>query len=231
MNDLQSGLERKCPVCNKTVYINNKTINDAIYYGKKTYHSDCFKDYCKGKVKNSKRVDTKRKWDGVLDNLLQIRHESYEHFIEQVCKDEVNNFILENYNVNVVPHKVWIKLGNIYNGTYKNLSGVKIPPYHLLDMWERKIGILNNIAINNSIKGKIMNEEGRLLYDLSVLINKYDSYLKWLSKQKLLERELKENKQENIVANSIGYNLNCDNQKEDDTIGDNISDLVDDIFG
>lgn len=72
-----------------------------------------------------------------------------------------------------------------------------------------------------------MNVDQRINYDLSVLVNKYDSYLKWLEKQKILEAEKEIEKNENIVGKTIGYV----NQKAEKNNSDDISDLVDDIFG
>ena len=94
-------------------------------------------------------------------------------------------------------------------------------------MWKRKIDMLNGIANRNNTKGKTMNADQRINYDLSVLVNKYDSYLKWLEKQKILEAEKEIEKNENIVGKTIGYVT----QKTEKNNSDDISDLVDDIFG
>ena len=102
-----------------------------------------------------------------------------------------------------------------------------IPPEHLLDMWKRKIDMLNGIASRNTTKGKSMNADQRINYDLSVLVNKYDSYLKWLEKQRIIEAEKEIEKNENIVSKSIGYV----SHKTEKNNSDDISDLVDDIFG
>ena len=60
------------------------------------------------------------------------------------------------------------------------------------------------------------------------MINKYDSYLKWLEKQKIIEAEKEMEKNENIVAKSIGYIVSNNSDKNN---SDDISALVDDIFG
>ena len=105
---------------------------------------------------------------------------------------------------------------------------VGIPPSDLLDMWKRKIDMLNGIAKKNETKGIHMQPDQRLNYDLSILVNKYDSYLRWKEKQRILEAEKETEKTQNIVSQSIGYtkNISQDNNETDD-----ISDLVDDIFG
>ena len=98
----------------------------------------------------------------------------------------------------------------------------------MLFVWKRKIDMLNGIAKKNEVKGIHMQPEVRLTYDLSILVNKYDSYLRWKEKQKILEAEKETEKSQNIVSQSIGY-TNVFKDSKTDT--DDISGLVDDIFG
>ena len=219
------GIKRKCSCCGEDFYISKDNIDDAIYYDKKTYHSSCFINIC-NKRSQMKREDVSQKWTWVLNHLDSIKQESYEHLKLAVIKEDVFNFIKDAYDITIIPTTVWQKLSNIYNGTFKGMT-YGIPPEHLLDMWERKIDMLNGIANRNSTKGKTMNTDQRINYDLSVLVNKYDSYLKWLEKQKILEAEKEIEKNENIVGKTIGYVI----QKAEKNNSDDISDLVDDIFG
>ncbi len=226
INDNQGiGIKRKCSCCGENFYINNENIEEAIYYDKKTYHSRCFINICNKRSK-MKREDISQKWTWVLNNLEHIREESFKHLSLAIIKECVFDFIKNAYDVTIIPSTVWQKLGSIYNGTFKGMS-FGIPPEHLLDMWKRKINMLNGIADRNSTKGVTMNVDQRINYDLSILVNKYDSYLKWLEKQKILEAEKEIEKNENIVSKSIGYVA----QKINDNNSDDISGLVDDIFG
>ena len=219
------GIKRKCSCCGEDFYISNDNIDDAIYYDKKTYHSSCFINIC-NKRSQMKRADVSQKWTWVLNHLDSIKQESYEHLKLAVIKEDVFNFIKDAYDITIIPTTVWQKLSNIYNGTFKGMT-YGIPPEHLLDMCERKIDMLNGIANRNNTKGRTMNVDQRINYDLSVLVNKYDSYLKWLEKQKILEAEKEIEKNENIVGKTIGYIT----QKAEKNNSDDISDLVDDIFG
>ena len=219
------GIKRKCSCCGEDFYISKDNIDDAIYYDKKTYHSSCFINIC-NKRSQMKREDVSQKWTWVLNHLDSIKQESYEHLKLAVIKEDVFNFIKDAYDITIIPTTVWQKLSNIYNGTFKGMT-YGIPPEHLLDMWKRKIDMLNGIANRNSTKGKTMNADQRINYDLSVLVNKYDSYLKWLEKQKILEADKEIEKNENIVGKTIGYV----SQKTEKSNVDDISDLVDDIFG
>ena len=102
-----------------------------------------------------------------------------------------------------------------------------IPVEDLLDMWDKKIDWLNSIAEKKKMKSP-MTQEQRILYDLAVLRNKYDSYLKWKEKQKILEVEQQSEKTEVLITQEILHTQHI-TQENIDT--DNISDLVDDIFG
>lgn len=226
INDSQKiGIKRKCGCCGKDFYISNENIEDAIYYDKKTYHSSCFINICNKRSK-MKREDISQKWKWVLNNLDSIKEDSFQHFSIAITKECIFDFIKDAYDVTIIPTTVWQKLGNIYNGTFKGMS-FGIPPEHLLDMWKRKIDMLNGIASRNSTKGMTMSVDKRINYDLSILVNKYDSYLKWLEKQKILEAEKEIEKNENIVSKSVGYIT----QKPNRNNSDDISGLVDDIFG
>ncbi len=224
-NNQKIGIKRKCSCCGEYFYINNENVKDAIYYDKKTYHSSCFISICNKRSK-MKREDISQKWTLVLNNLEHIREESFKHLSLAITKEGIFDFIKNAYDVTIIPTTVWQKLGNIYNGTFKGMT-FGIPPGHLLDMWKRKIDMLNGIANRNSTKGITMNTDQRINYDLSILVNKYDSYLRWLERQKILEAEKEIEKNENIVGKSVGYVA----QKVNNNNSDDISGLVDDIFG
>ena len=220
-----SYIKRKCSYCGELIDINRSNMTKVIYYDKKTYHSRCFINMCNAKSE-SKRKDVAQKWRDVISQIDFIESNSFNHFNLELSKNDIFDFIRDNYNITIIPSCVWHKLGNIYNGTFKGM--IKgIPPDHLLDMWKRKINMLNRIYSENISKGKCMTPEQRVNYDLSILVNKYDSYLKWMEKQNLLASEQVIETEENIVNNSIGY-INNDSSKNN---SDNISKLVDEIFG
>lgn len=173
-----------------------------------------------------KREDISQKWIKILSDLDHIKHESHEHLSLSITKESIFDFIKEAYDVTIIPTTVWQKLSDIYNGTFKGMT-YGIPPEHLLDMWKRKIDMLNGVADRNITKGVTMSPDKRISYDLSILVNKYDSYLRWLEKQKIIATEKEVENNENIVGKSIGYTA----QKSDKNNSDDISALVDDIFG
>lgn len=222
----QSYIERKCNCCKEVLVINNDNIDDAIYYDKNFYHSSCFIEKCT-KLSKSQRKNTSPKWGIALKNLDNIKHDSSVYIHSCVAKESIFDFIRKTYGISNVPPYIFEKLSRIYTGTFKGMS-IAIPPEHLLDMWQRKMNMLNRIFMQNIAKGNKMAPEARINYDLSVLIGKYDSYLRWLEQKKVLEAEKDMNRNENIVMKSIGYNTQRNNEFN---TNDDISDLVNDIFG
>ena len=220
-------VKRKCACCKADISISTNNLNEVIYYDKKTYHSKCFIEMCEKRSK-MKRPDVAEKWKYVLNKLDTIRSESYSHFNIAIIKEAIFMFIKEAYDISIIPTSVWKKLGNIYSGTYKGM-GTGIPPEHLFDMWKQKIDMLNTLANNNIKKGRAMALDQRINYDLSVLINKYDKYLKWLEKQKVLEAETKisESQNMNSVTRAV---INDKAQDVNENKDDDMTDLVDDIF-
>ena len=63
-------------------------------------------------------------------------------------------------------------------------------------MFKRKQKFLSKLYANNVAKGKEMTAIQRINYDISVIIDKYEDYLKWKSNQKLLENEINNNNNE-----------------------------------
>lgn len=224
----QIGIHRKCGCCGEDFYISNENISDAIYYDKKTYHSGCFINIC-NKRSQMKREDVSQKWTWILEHLELVKNDSYTHLSFAIAKENVFDFIKASYDITIIPTTVWQKIGNIYNGTFKGMTK-GIPPEHLLDMWKRKIDMLNGIAAKNRVKGINMSADQRLSYDLSILVNKYDSYLKFLEKQKIIETESVKNAKlvKTQIATSI-INAKA-NESSEDKRNNDMSDLVDDIF-
>lgn len=227
-NNKQVQIQRKCGCCKENIYIGNENIDEAIYYDNKTYHSRCFINICDKRSKMSNK-SIAQKWTNILNNLDNIKQESKKHLSVAITKESIFDFIKDAYDITIIPTTIWQKLSDIYNGSFKGMT-YGIPPEHLLDMWHRKINMLNRIARNNITKGIVMSPDKRISYDLSILVGKYDSYLKWIEKQKILESERKSEDNENIIGKSVGTvikNLNrCGKSNSED-----ISDLVDDIFG
>ena len=134
----------------------------------------------------------------------------------------VNDYIRKQYDIQTVP---WDSIAALYDGKY----GVKIPPKHLYDMFVRKQSYLDKINAQNVAKGKDITGVLRVKYDLKVLYNKYDSYLKFLEKQKILEAEAQSNKaDEKLILTTAPQPKKVETNNNSD---DSLDDLLIDIFG
>jgi len=238
------SLSRICADCKNEIIITKENISEIILYGGKYYHKECFINMCNKKLQ-SKRCK-KYKWENALKDInmyaedalfnLNKELENEEKRYKRSCKntleskktkEKIYTFMCEKYEATNIPKHIFIKLNSIYAGTFRGMN-TSISPEDLFDMWTRKIDYLNKVADSNKTKGKNMDSIQRISYDLSILINKYDSYKKWKESQKILEYEtsskINDNKYLGIgIIKEVSKNTTDDKNNE-------LSSLVDDIF-
>ena len=104
---------------------------------------------------------------------------------------------------------------------------IPIPACDLLEMWKKKKTFLTKVYQKNLSENKTFSPENRIYYDLAILINKYNSFLKWKEEQSILE-----NKPSEIIQtpNLTQFVTTTPQNNEVDEDKD-IKDLVEDIFG
>ena len=235
---------KKCYHCSKDIDFYCKD-DELVYYDKHFYHKDCFVQWCHAtKTPSKKRQAALINIDNYITEANQqvtdlmvvkkIGEEDIRVFHDEAVKQiekwfdesDLCNFIREEYDISVVP---WRKLPQVLNGTYPNLQSA-IPAKYLLDMWKRKLDFIrkqNDKLTAHS--GKELTKENLIHYDLAILVNKYDSYLKWLEKQKVLEAESRKGTKmgiDRIDVNVIYAKRSSIGQESDD-----MPSIVDDIFG
>lgn len=133
---------------------------------------------------------------------------------EKFDRNILYSYLQERYEVTKFPKQFFIKLSNIFNGKLSDLAK-PIPPEHLYDMWLQKETYLNKVYMDNIRKGKKMDGYVRANYDLAILLSKYDSYLKWLDRQKS-EKVSNEKIEESVQVTEVIYSTNLPTKKEDD---------------
>lgn len=218
---------RKCKYCDKNIDL--KT--DKWLKEKKRYiHKQCLID------REIEKGHSKEHIDSIIEQLvnqyeeeqrmkMQIDLNKRKHKEEQKIKSledkekrkeyktKFVQYIQNTYNLKVLPQYFFIKLSNINNGTYKGLSR-GIPYEDLLDMFKRKQKQLDKMAFNKKKYGKeFKNQLGRVYFDIAVIVNQYDSYLKWREKQKKLEIE-KTKKTNNIFEFVVKEKNKIENRHE-----------------
>lgn len=110
---------------------------------------------------------------------------------ERSIKLQFTDWLYQEYDVSFLPKQFFINLDKVYKGTYKNLSK-PVPLEDLWDMWQKKMPYLLKLHDKNKRSGKDMDGMCRIYYDMSVVLAKYDSYLKWKEEQKLAQVEEKD---------------------------------------
>jgi hypothetical protein len=213
------SITRKCSICKETVDLER---DNVIYHNEKYSHFDCYVEYQCSKKRN------KLTRDEIIRKSIDIQKEGFAIVKNIVIKEKLYKWLQSNYNVVVLPKFFFIKMDSIYDGTYKGLAR-GIPAEDLYDMWRRKKNELDKIADSNKRKGNEISGLGRLQYDLAIIINKYDSYLNWKEKQKILQQEqinsIEQQKTQKINMNTI--NKIVDNQEVREK---SIGDLLDEVF-
>jgi len=206
------------------ILIYRDSINNVILFDDKYYHKDCFLEMCNKKIEKRKL----QKWILAIENIKLYEIAAQTAIKEHFNKDDVYRWMLESYTLTVIPSQTWKKINRIYAGEIDGMS-IGIPPEHLYDMWKRKINYLNKIWNNNKTKGKEMDGAQKLNYDLTVLVNQYDSYLSWLNKQKILEAE--ENTiHTNILQNVDLQKMSKQNNNNKNSNNENMDDLLNELF-
>lgn len=235
---------KKCYYCSKDIDFYCKD-DELVYYDKHFYHKSCFVQWCHAtKTPSKKRQAALINIDNYIAEANQqvtdlmavkkIGEEDIRAFHDEAVKQiekwfdesDLCNFIREEYDISVVP---WRKLPQVLNGTYPNLQSA-IPAKYLLDMWKRKLDFIRKQNEKlTAHSGEELTKESLIHYDLAILVNKYDSYLKWLEKQKVLEAESR--KDTKMESNRIDVNVIYAKGSSTSQESDDMPSLVDDIFG
>lgn len=144
---------------------------------------------------------------------------------EKALRLQLTDWLYAQYNVSFLPRYVFVNLDKVYKGTYKNLNK-PIPVEELFDMWQRKMDYLNQLATYNESIGKTMNSAERVLYDLAVLLAKYDGYCTWKAKQ---EAQYNEMLIENLLSQEINSARITQLSKVNNDDIDDITKLIDEV--
>lgn len=177
-------MERKCTICGGTVLIDKDNSNKAIQYKKKFYHFDCFNNLCDEKIAN-KRKDVSSAWTEVKASIDELVAETTKEQRVQVAKDELSKWLLVQYEISFLSARLFMKLSDIYNGTFKGLA-YPIGPIELSEEWQYYWDELCAIRRNKGITG-----EGAINYDLTVLLSRNAEYRKIKEKERVA-REVRE---------------------------------------
>ena len=220
---------RKCKVCDA---VRTKTINidkdKFIYYKGSYYHYDCFIKHIEGKEKLIYEEAKK------LADKMVIKTSESKTVNSLIDRDRLTYWIYENYNINVLSPLFFQKLKQINDGTFAMRINAPITYYDLLQIFKKMKTYLDKINYRNERKGKKIDIFKRIDYDLAIVINNYDEYLKWKQKQKAEEIENAKIKDDiNLKKNIQIDNISSLQKKENQDSKNkeiNIADILDEVF-
>lgn len=243
----ENKIKKKCYFCTKDIDFENSN-QKAVYYDKHFYHTDCFISWCNNVKQVSKKrqfalehmemyvEECRKKISNLfekkrcsLDQIGVYEKETEKHIKQVFTESDFCCFIREEYDIRTVP---WKRILDVISGKTDKCNCI-IPIEDLYDMWQRKLEMLRKIndkLVKNS--DTEIDTDSLIMYDLTVLVRKYNGYLKWKQKQKILESETKKENSntDTILVRSIS-NISSGKYSKKDNTDDEIVDIVDDIFG
>ncbi len=185
----KKDINRKCQHCDEK---GHKTINMetdkfvVVKSGKvnKFWHFDCY----------VKHLQKKKKME--YEDALEMATISYENqSTEFLSKSLFYQWLYEYHEASSFSSFVFKRIDEVISGCYKNLKE-PISYEDLLTMYKKQADRLNAMAIKKSRTGTGFDDSSsRVLYDMAVLVGKYDSFKKWKQKQMLLAMEAEKSKE------------------------------------
>jgi hypothetical protein len=145
---------------------------------------------------------------------------------ELSTKIQFTNWLYKQYEISFLPKHFFIQLDKVYKGTYKNLNK-PVPVEDLWDMWKRKMPFLLKVHDKNNRQGKNIEGVALIIYDLSILLSKYDSYLKWKEEQRLAYETLKRQQKETRIKYKNIQDIKPKSTPQKDIL--NINNIIDEI--
>ncbi len=168
---------RKCTECKEYIQLEKfikyeKVEDEFLYYKDKLYHCECLKKKLKSK-KIGKMID-----EDIIVLIDGLRDESYNHAMDVLIRNHLYKYLMDHYDVIMLPTYIYAKMEQLFTGTYKNMTK-PMKASHILDMFQRRQSQLDKIYHKEKLDGI-----SRINYDLAVLIGKYNNYLDWIEKSK-----------------------------------------------
>ena len=216
-------ITRKCACCKGVIEIDKRNISNVVCFQGKYYHYDCFEDMASEKA--ASRRGKPQMWQEALDHIWEIEADTKKMLEQFIAKDELNTWLLNNYDIVTVPSYFWQLVSDLEGGMYKRKRCKPVSVGTLCECWKWGQQNLNKIAINNKMNHKGPGDDvDRLRYDLAILISKYPLFLKQQSK-KLASQAVSslERQQPKINYSTLEKSNVSDNDND-------ILDLMDEMF-
>lgn len=220
---MSNVITRKCACCKDEIEINVHDIKDVIFYNKLYYHASCFEEMAKQKAA-SKRGKPQM-WQEALDSLWELEAETKNMLESYIAKDELNTWLLWNYNIIEVPKRFFQIVADLEVGKYKGKRCNPVKASTLCGCWkwgQKKLNEINQYNRANH-KGPV-DDNARLMYDLAILVSKVPQFLAYEEKQRIAEMDMLRNAtlKDDIDMSKIGQGKQIKRR--------DVSNISDDIF-
>lgn len=178
---MSATLIRKCAFCGEDIVLTKDDMH-MVSYKKKSYHTECFKTMCNGRVLKNNRYSSI--YSDALQNLDQLESEAKKKLMHRFVQDELNEYLLKRYNVFKMSERFWSTIQDLEKGKFKCRACHPVDIETLYSMWKYYQKDLDKIHEDNEKNGKQMYGEPWAFYDLSVVLNQYSKYQKMIKDQK-----------------------------------------------
>lgn len=182
-------MERKCAMCNSIIQIDRNNTDQAIQYKNKFYHYDCFHKLCDEKIASPR---TSAQWQEVKQQIDDLVAQTTKEQADNVARDELNRWIMAQYNLSCMSKRLYEKLASVNNGTYKGLA-YAISWTELLDEWKYYWDEICAV-----LRGKELVYEAAVNYSVGILLSKNAKYREIL-KHREVEEEARKVQRENDI--------------------------------
>lgn len=191
-------LKRKCAHCKEEILVDRNSIDNVLQYDGKYYHIFCFEEMASEKAASKRGKPAK--WQAALNNLQELQNETKSIIEYSWTRDDLNDWLLMNYDIAAVPSRFWQVIAELEQGKYKGKKCKPIKIETVLGVWQWGQKKLNDISANNKQLNKGPNNDNdRIAYDLAILVQKVPQFIAYQEKQ----RATKEEMVQHIVADDI----------------------------
>lgn len=195
-------MERKCAMCSGAIQIDKNNTNKAIQYKSKFYHYDCFHKLCDARIATPR---TSKQWQEVKLQIDELLAQTTKDQADNVAKDELNRWIMSQYNLSCMSKRLYEKLASVNNGTYKGLA-YAISWAELLDEWKYYLDEICGV-----LRGKNLVCEAAVNYSIAILLSKNAEYREVLKRRKVedeVRKVQRENEIDSVALEMIQINSN-----------------------
>lgn len=107
---------------------------------------------------------------------------------EKKRKSEFIKWIYKTYDTNYLSRYFLNELEGVLQGTYKNLKRA-IPLDDLWELWQKSTTELRKIHENKKRQGDEISLSSQPLYDLAIVVSKYEDFLREKEKNRRIQAE------------------------------------------